>query len=119
MGSNSTPSNGRKTVGGPFEFRQLGINAETVAYPPNYRRNIMPLRISARFRPTWALLLIAMFGASVEAQDVSLRPDGKPGVAGKPVKVFILMGQSNMVGMGDIGPVTAKGTLEYLTKTEK
>ena len=47
------------------------------------------------------------------------RPDDKPGAAGKRIKVFILMGQSNMVGMGDIGPKTTKGTLEYLTKTDK
>ncbi len=47
------------------------------------------------------------------------RPDGKPPDTTKPVKVFILMGQSNMVGMGDIGPETTKGTLAYLTKTEK
>ncbi len=30
------------------------------------------------------------------------RPDGKSGDATKPVKVYILAGQSNMVGMGDI-----------------
>ena len=30
------------------------------------------------------------------------KPDGKPGDATKPVKVYILAGQSNMVGMGDI-----------------
>lgn len=29
-------------------------------------------------------------------------PDGKPGTASKPVKVYILAGQSNMVGMGNI-----------------
>ena len=29
-------------------------------------------------------------------------PDGKPGNATKPVKVYILAGQSNMVGMGDL-----------------
>jgi Carbohydrate esterase, sialic acid-specific acetylesterase len=47
------------------------------------------------------------------------KPDDKPGAAGKPVQVFILMGQSNMVGMGDIGPETAKGSLLALTKTDK
>jgi len=30
------------------------------------------------------------------------RPDGKPGATDKPVKVYVLAGQSNMVGMGDI-----------------
>jgi Carbohydrate esterase, sialic acid-specific acetylesterase len=47
------------------------------------------------------------------------KPDDKPGAAGKPIQVFILMGQSNMVGTGDIGPETTKGTLKYLTKTDK
>lgn len=47
------------------------------------------------------------------------RPDAKAADMSKPVKVFILMGQSNMVGMGDIGPETTKGTLAYLTKAEK
>ncbi len=37
----------------------------------------------------------------------------------RPVQVFVLMGQSNMVGMGDISPETTRGTLTYLTKTEK
>jgi alpha-galactosidase len=47
------------------------------------------------------------------------KPDTKPADIAKPVKVFILMGQSNMLGMGDVGPETTKGTLECLTKTEK
>jgi len=46
------------------------------------------------------------------------RPDAKPPDVTKPVKVFILMGQSNMVGMGELGPETTKGTLAYLTKKE-
>ncbi len=47
------------------------------------------------------------------------RPDNKAADLQKPVKVFILMGQSNMVGMGEVGPETTKGTLAFLTKTEK
>lgn len=47
------------------------------------------------------------------------RPDDKPGAAGKPIKVFVLMGQSNMVGMGDIGPEMTNGTLAHLTKSDK
>jgi len=46
------------------------------------------------------------------------RPDAKPADLTKPVKVFILLGQSNMVGMGDVGPETKQGTLEYLAKKE-
>jgi alpha-galactosidase len=47
------------------------------------------------------------------------KPDTKSADMSKPVKVFILMGQSNMFGMGDVSPQEKKGTLEYLTKTEK
>lgn len=37
----------------------------------------------------------------------------------KPVKVLILMGQSNRRGMGEVGTENTKGMLEYLTKTEQ
>ncbi len=46
-------------------------------------------------------------------------PDGKDANMEKPVKVFILMGQSNMLGAGKIGPADKEGSLEYATKTEK
>jgi len=41
-----------------------------------------------------------------------------PAAIDKPVKVFILMGQSNMLGFGRVGPEDKKGTLQYLTKKE-
>lgn len=65
--------------------------------------------------------MVALIGTLLaEESPKSLpRPDDKPGAANKPIKVFILMGQSNMVGMGDIGPEKVKGTLTYLTKTDK
>jgi len=43
--------------------------------------------------------------AALQAAPIPLdlpRPDGQPGSSDKPVKVYILAGQSNMVGMGDI-----------------
>ncbi len=69
----------------------------------------------------WLGMAIGLAGQALAAQKAEElpRPDDKPGATGKPVKVFILMGQSNMVGMGDIGPDTSKGTLTYLTKIEK
>lgn len=45
-------------------------------------------------------------------------PDGKPADMTRPVKVFILLGQSNMLGFGKLGPENKKGTLQHLTKTE-
>jgi alpha-galactosidase len=47
------------------------------------------------------------------------RPDDRPASHSKKVKVFILMGQSNMVGMGDIEPEGTSGTLTTLVKREK
>jgi len=58
-------------------------------------------------RSIWNLAAFVMAGLvlQVAASDIPAmlpRPDGKPGDASKPVKVYILAGQSNMVGMGDI-----------------
>ncbi len=46
------------------------------------------------------------------------RPDGKPADLSKPVKVFILMGQSNMVGLGGVAGTKGE-TLEKAVKEEK
>jgi hypothetical protein len=64
-----------------------------------------------------ALLLLRAGAAEIPGQ--LSRPDERPADPTKKVKVFILIGQSNMVGMGDINPDTKQGTLTYLTKTEK
>ena len=45
-------------------------------------------------------------------------PDGKPADMTKPVKVFIMMGQSNMLGFGKIAG-DKEGSLEHAVKTEK
>ncbi|MFZ9935796.1 MAG: autotransporter-associated beta strand repeat-containing protein [Luteolibacter sp.] len=45
-------------------------------------------------------------------------PDGSTGATDKPVKVFILMGQSNMVGQGDIDPIGTLGTLATTVKQD-
>jgi len=41
-------------------------------------------------------------------------PDGKPAHQTKPVKVFVLMGQSNMVGMGDISGGSSRWGKQFL-----
>jgi hypothetical protein len=45
-------------------------------------------------------------------------PDASTGATNKPVKVFILSGQSNMEGQGNITPRGTAGTLETITKNE-
>ena len=49
--------------------------------------------------------------------DALPKPDGKPADVSKTVKVFILMGQSNMLEMGKVAG-DKDGTLEHAVKTE-
>jgi hypothetical protein len=63
-----------------------------------------------------ALVLLALPAVAAEVPDPLPDPDGKPADMSKPVKVFILMGQSNMVGMGKIGPADKDGSLEHAVK---
>lgn len=46
-------------------------------------------------------------------------PDGKPADLTKPVQVYILLGQSNMLGFGKIGPADKDGSLTYAVKKKK
>ncbi|MCP4172131.1 MAG: sialate O-acetylesterase [Fuerstiella sp.] len=48
-------------------------------------------------------------------------PDGEPADVNKPVKVFILLGQSNMLGFGHVKPKKGKteGSLEHAVKEKK
>jgi len=80
----------------------------------------------AAFRCLCGLVALAIGFSAATADQINVdpkqplpRPDDKTPDATRKLKVFILMGQSNMVGMGDIGPGTNRGTLAYLTKTEK
>jgi hypothetical protein len=75
-----------------------------------------------RLSKTAALILVAVvttvLAPTVDAADIPAAlpaPDGKPGDATKPVKVYILAGQSNMVGMGDLTGATNMFASEYLT----
>jgi len=53
-------------------------------------------------------------GGKTEPKRDLPKPDGKPADMTKPVKVFILLGQSNMVGMGKIAG--GEGSLENAVK---
>lgn len=73
--------------------------------------------IVSSFVALMAALLIAS-AATAQASDQLPDPDGKPADMSKPVKVFILLGQSNMLGAGKISGVDKPGTLEHATKSE-
>lgn len=62
-----------------------------------------------------SLALFALPAFAVELPDQLPDPDGQPADMTKPVQVFILLGQSNMVGMGHVGG-DKDGSLEYAVK---
>ena len=74
------------------------------------------------FAATTLLAATLMSATGVSAADTSSKynlpkPDGKPADMSKPVKVFLIMGQSNAFGMGH--PAGDKeGTLEHAVKKE-
>ncbi len=71
------------------------------------------------FRPLrhWlAVIVLAIVATPVTADEIPV-PDGKPADMTKPVQVYILMGQSNMVGAGKISG-DSDGTLEHAVKSD-
>ena len=52
------------------------------------------------------------FGVLANGADLP-DPDGKPADMTKPVQVFILLGQSNMLGFGKVAGADKDGTLEH------
>ena len=63
-----------------------------------------------------ALGLSSLATVSAAEQPIP-RPDGKPADMTKPVQVFILLGQSNMVGLGKIAG--GEGSLENAVKNKQ
>jgi hypothetical protein len=63
-----------------------------------------------------AMTILALPAAGASVPKTLPDPDGKPGDMSKPVQVFILMGQSNMLGFGNAGQLKgiAGGKYPYL-----
>ncbi len=74
--------------------------------------------------PLVALVVVPVLLRAVAAEPASQlqKPDGKPADMSKPVKVFILIGQSNMVGLGKVAvlenAVKNKQKYQYLVDAE-
>ena len=76
--------------------------------------------MNVRIKTVLALtaLVLTGFALNAVAKDIPAQlpdPDGKPGDATKPVKVYILAGQSNMVGMGTLSGAKNRYAGVYLT----
>lgn len=63
------------------------------------------------------LLLFSSLGHAQGLRDLP-DPDGKPADMSKPVQVYVLLGQSNMLGFGKIGNADQPGTLTHATQEE-
>jgi len=63
-------------------------------------------------------ILIAVAPPAARGEATLPDPDGKPADMTKPVKVFILMGQSNMLGFGKVQGADKDGTLEHAVKAK-
>ena len=63
-----------------------------------------------------AAVLVVFLALPIVAADVP-DPDGKPADMAKPVKVFIIMGQSNTLEMGGVAG-DKEGKLEFAVKKE-
>ena len=66
-----------------------------------------------------ALVLLALPAFAIDVPDQLPDPDGSSAATNEPVKVFILLGQSNMLGFGKISGADKPGTLEHATGTEQ
>ena len=65
-----------------------------------------------------AMLLLPFAASAAEVPDQLPDPDGKPADMSKPVQVYILLGQSNMVGAGAIAG-DKDGSLEHAVTTKQ
>ena len=61
-----------------------------------------------------------LFGKSVANRNAELpKPDGKPADLKKAVQVYILLGQSNMLGFGKVGAADTAGSLTHAVTENK
>ncbi len=67
---------------------------------------------------TLPLVLFALPTFAAEVPDLLPDPDGKPTDMPKPVQVYLLMGQSNMVGAGRIAG-DKDGSVEHTVKARQ
>jgi hypothetical protein len=64
------------------------------------------------------LLLGLALVSLARAQEPSRLAEARPAAPQRPVQVFVMLGQSNMLGFGRVGPAELKGSLENLIKTQ-
>ena len=63
-----------------------------------------------------ALAVLSASAYAVDVPETLPDPDGSAVATDQPLRIYIMMGQSNMVGFGQIGPADAQGSLEQITR---
>jgi len=84
-------------------------------------QNLITRRVFALSSIALTALASSSIATASAAEAPIPKPDGKPADMTKPVQVFILMGQSNMVGLGRIsaeGKRGPEGSLEFAVKNK-
>jgi alpha-galactosidase len=64
------------------------------------------------------MVLLSSLTAAAEMPGLSLPAEIAPVADNQPVKVYVMLGQSNMLGFGRVAPQEVPGTLEYLVKQQ-
>ena len=72
------------------------------------------MNIRSKLELAAAVATVLVLAMSAPAADELPDPDGKPADMSQPVQVYILLGQSNMLGFGRVGPPEQQGTLHNL-----
>ena len=73
--------------------------------------------MSQRYIVLLGLIVFSLQSINVHSQETLPDPDGKPADITKPVQVYILLGQSNMLGFGKV--TGGDGSLEHAVKDKE
>jgi hypothetical protein len=93
-------------------------NKSIYSSPLQFSKGMHPaMKIHHKLTQILALALLATSTLPLAAKELP-DPDGKPADMSKPVQVYILLGQSNMLGFGKIAG-DKDGTLEHAAKANK
>ncbi|MFM7182166.1 MAG: sialate O-acetylesterase [Verrucomicrobiales bacterium] len=98
-----TLANGKELV-----FKQDKLSADDIAFLQEKGATGTP--------PPAPAASVSTAKVDVKTDNLFAKSDGKPANMSKPVQVFILLGQSNMVGLGKVGG--GDGSLEFAVKSK-
>ncbi len=107
---------------GTYEPLESGFNYDELGVKPQpfvLSMNSPDTRKSQMLNRILLTMFAILFAVPAPASDLPAqlpKSDGSPADHSKPVLVYIMMGQSNMLGFGRVGPKETKGTLEYFSK---